>query len=105
MNFMTVTGILTVTVFALNILFALVLIFISRKSASSTWAWIFVLFFLPIFGFILYLLLGRNLQKKHFVRWHAVQQEESLDAFRDQKNALEEGTYEFPNAITKNMKH
>ncbi|OUZ39448.1 cardiolipin synthase [Solibacillus kalamii] len=101
MNFMTVTGILTVTLFALNIVFALVLIFISRKSASSTWAWLFVLFFLPIFGFILYLLIGRNLQKKHFVRWHAVQQEETLEIFQEQKNALEDGTYEFPNAITK----
>ncbi|MEK3765847.1 cardiolipin synthase [Solibacillus sp. FSL K6-4121] len=98
---MTLLGFLMVTVYLLNILFALMLIFISRKSASSTWAWLFVLFFLPVIGFIFYLLLGRNLQKKHFVRWHAVQQEESIEAFQDQHSALAEGTYEFPNEITK----
>lgn len=98
---MTLTSLLTVSVYVVNLLFALVVIFISRKSPSSTWAWLFVLFFLPIIGFALYLLLGRNLQKKHFVRWHAIQQEETIEIFHEQKTALEEGTYEFPNAITK----
>ncbi|MGN7477396.1 cardiolipin synthase [Solibacillus silvestris] len=96
---MALTSILTIAVYVLNLLFALVLIFISRKSASSTWAWLFVLFFLPIIGFILYLLLGRNLQKKHFVRWHAVQQEETIEIFQEQKSAMEDGSYEFPNDI------
>lgn len=53
----------------LNILFALVIIFLERKKPSSTWAWLLVLFFIPFFGFVLYLLLGRQLRKKHLFRW------------------------------------
>lgn len=53
----------------LNILFALTVIFLERKKPSSTWAWLLVLFFLPFVGFFLYLLLGRQLRKKHLFRW------------------------------------
>ncbi|WP_079523309.1 cardiolipin synthase [Solibacillus isronensis] len=53
----------------INILFALTVIFLERKKPSSTWAWLLVLFFLPFVGFFLYLLLGRQLRKKHLFRW------------------------------------
>ncbi|MEK4230974.1 cardiolipin synthase [Solibacillus sp. FSL H8-0538] len=53
----------------LNISFALTLIFLERKDPSSSWAWILVLFFLPLVGFVFYLLLGRKLRKKHLFRW------------------------------------
>lgn len=56
-------------VMLLNILLALAIIFLERKKPSSTWAWLLVLFFLPFVGFILYLLLGRQLRKKHLFRW------------------------------------
>lgn len=99
---MSVTSILTITVYGLNVLFALVVIFISRKSPSSTWAWLFVLFFLPIIGFMLYLLLGRNLQKKHFVRWQAIHQQNSImDSYEEQREQILDGTYPFPNTHTK----
>lgn len=96
----SISSVVTISVYALNLLFALIVIFISRKTASSTWAWLFVLFFLPIVGFVLYLLLGRNLQKKHFVRWHTMHQEETKEIFKEQQEAFKEGRYEFPNAIT-----
>ena len=51
----------------LNIFLAIVLIFLERRDASSTWAWLMVLFFIPILGFILYLMLGRQLRKKTFI--------------------------------------
>ena len=99
---MSVTSILTIAVYVLNVLFALVVIFISRKSPSSTWAWLFVFFFLPIIGFVLYLLLSRNLQKKHFVRWQAIHQQDSImDSYEEQREQIRDGTYPFPNAITK----
>lgn len=55
--------------FILNLVFAITVIFLERKDASSAWAWILVLFFLPFLGFVLYLLLGRQLRKKHLFRW------------------------------------
>ena len=62
-NFLA-TGIILV-----NIIFAVTVIFLERKNASSAWAWLLILFFLPLIGFILYLLLGRQLRKKHLFRW------------------------------------
>ena len=46
------------TVLSLNIFLALTLIFLERRDASATWAWILVLFFIPILGFGIYLLFG-----------------------------------------------
>ena len=52
--------------FIINLILAFIIIFLEkdRRSASSTWAWLFVLFLLPIVGFILYLFLGRTVSKK-----------------------------------------
>ncbi len=98
---MTFTGIFTISLYALNFLFALFVVFISRKSPSSAWAWLFVLFFIPIVGFVFYLLFGRNLRKKNFVRWMTINQNESLPVFKEQQKKIDENTYEFPNAVTK----
>ncbi len=45
------------------------MIFKERRDASASWAWLLVLFFIPILGFILYLLFGHNLRRKHLFQW------------------------------------
>lgn len=50
--------------FIINIFLAFIIIFLERRGASSTWAWLLVLFFLPIIGFFLYLLFGRQIQRQ-----------------------------------------
>lgn len=79
----------------LNIFLAVALIFLERRDATSTWAWLMVLFFLPLVGFFVYLLLGRRLGQKHFFRW--VDQEKiGIDQLIDyQIEAIEENTLEF----------
>ena len=54
--------------FILNLIFAFVIIFMERRSAGSIWAWLLVLVFLPIIGFILYLLLGRQIQRNRIFK-------------------------------------
>ncbi|PLR80882.1 cardiolipin synthase [Bacillus canaveralius] len=63
------TSILLVLVLILNFLFAIFVIFRERRDASSTWAWLLVLFFIPVLGFILYLLFGQNLSRYHLFQW------------------------------------
>lgn len=46
-----------------NILLSLVIIFRERKETAQTWAWLLVLLFIPIVGFILYIFLGRGISK------------------------------------------
>ncbi|OLO36303.1 cardiolipin synthase [Alkalihalophilus pseudofirmus] len=61
---MEIYSILVAVMFIINILFASIIIFIERKDASATWAWILILFFIPFLGFIIYLFLGQNLTRK-----------------------------------------
>lgn len=42
----SISSVMTISIYVLNLLFALIVIFVSRKTASSTWAWLFVLLFL-----------------------------------------------------------
>ncbi|MES9739961.1 PLDc N-terminal domain-containing protein, partial [Peribacillus frigoritolerans] len=62
MEFTHVTSVLLGLVIILNILFATIVIFFERREASTTWAWLLVLYFLPVVGFILYLLFGTSLR-------------------------------------------
>ncbi|MGB2992773.1 MAG: cardiolipin synthase [Paenisporosarcina sp.] len=82
-------------IITLNIFLAIVLIFLERRDASSTWAWLMVLFFIPVMGFLLYLMLGRQLRKKHLFRWEG-RSRIGIDNLIDyQIDAIEDGTFEF----------
>ena len=64
----TVITIVTVILFIINFLLAGGLVFLERRSAQSVWAWILVLFFLPIVGFILYMLFGRTIYRQNLFK-------------------------------------
>lgn len=51
-------------IFIVNILFSVVIIFRERKQTAQTWAWLLVLFFIPVLGFILYIFFGRGISKE-----------------------------------------
>src|SRR5699024_581488 len=61
---MQLVSIMLGSLLIVNIALAFTIIFMERKNASSTWAWLMVLFFIPILGFVLYLLFGRRLSGK-----------------------------------------
>lgn len=89
----------------INILFALTVIFLERRKPSSTWAWLLVLFFLPFAGFILYLLLGRQLRKKHLFRWEG-QKNIGIDKLISyQIEAIEKDQLEFRSDHIKEYNH
>ena len=66
---MEIGSILVGFVFLLNTFFAIVMIFRERRDASSSWAWLLVLFFIPLLGFLLYLLFGQNLSRYRMFQW------------------------------------
>ncbi|EDL64193.1 cardiolipin synthase [Bacillus sp. SG-1] len=53
----------------LNIAFASVVVFLERRDAGATWAWLMVLLFIPVLGFVLYLIFGQNLTRKRLFQW------------------------------------
>lgn len=97
---MTITSIATIAIYIINFLLAFVMIFISRKSAPATWAWLLVLFFIPIVGFILFMILGRDLQLKSFIGWRVLKQVETFEPYTKQREALRDGSFEFPNDVS-----
>ena len=82
-------------VLILNIFLAIALIFLERRDPTSTWAWLLVLFFIPFFGFFIYLLLGRQLRKKHLFRWEGRKKVGIEQLIDYQIEAIEDGTLEF----------
>lgn len=57
------------TILLLNIILAFLVIFFERKDPVATWAWLMVLTFIPILGFILYMLFGQNLRNRKLFQW------------------------------------
>ncbi len=48
----------------LNIVLAGFVVFFERRNPASTWAWLLVLFFMPLFGFLIYMVVGRNSKRE-----------------------------------------
>jgi len=91
----TVVSFIVTGILILNIFLAIALIFLERRDATSTWAWLLVLFFIPIFGFLIYLMFGRRLRKKHLFRWEG-RNKIGIDQLIDyQMSAIENSTFEF----------
>lgn len=82
-------------IFILNIFLAIALIFLERRDPTATWAWLLVLFFIPLFGFIIYLFLGRQLRKKHLFRWEGRNRIGIEQLIDYQIEAIEEDAFEF----------
>lgn len=69
LTIMNIVSVLLGVIIVLNILFAVVMIFRERRDAPSSWAWLLVLFFIPVLGFLLYLLFGQNLSRYRMFQW------------------------------------
>lgn len=64
----TVTQFLFTHLVILNMLFAIIIIFFQRRDPKSVWAWLLLLFFIPVLGFVFYLLLGQDMHKRKMFR-------------------------------------
>ncbi len=51
-------------ILVLNVVFAGLVVFFERRKPASSWAWLLVLFFIPVLGFIIYLVFGRDGKKE-----------------------------------------
>ncbi|UOE95300.1 cardiolipin synthase [Alkalihalobacillus sp. LMS39] len=87
----------------INILFAIVLVFIERRDIGSTWAWLMVIYFLPVFGFFIYIFLGRRLKRKNFYNMSQEEQDYLKSTVANQREQLANG--EFPHAIIQKYKN
>ena len=47
----------------INLIFALIIVFFQRRNPKTVWAWLLLLYFIPILGFVLYLIIGQDFYK------------------------------------------
>ncbi|PLR79408.1 cardiolipin synthase [Bacillus sp. V3-13] len=101
---MHITSILLGLVIILNIFFAIIVIFRERRDASSSWAWLLVLYFMPLAGFVLYLLLGQNLSHYQLFQWDDRKKIRSAKMAATQLAQLGSRQFQFRNQATRSSR-
>ena len=71
----------------INILLSVLIIFFQRKNPTTVWAWLLVLYCLPVLGFGLYLLLGQNFRKERMFKMKEIEGEVKY-AIRRQEESI-----------------
>ncbi|HEX6594026.1 MAG TPA: cardiolipin synthase [Bacillota bacterium] len=78
-----------------NIALGFSIIFLERKNASSAWAWLMVLLFIPVLGFLLYLIFGKPLNNRRIFTWDTKSRLGVKKAVQSQLRAIEKGQLRF----------
>ncbi|MGG5461997.1 cardiolipin synthase [Clostridium sp. B9] len=91
--------------FGINILLILSIIFFERKNPSTTWAWILILTFIPVLGFIFYILFGQNITRERTFKRKIVSdktKQKYLNSFKEEFN-LEGASIKYKDLIMMNF--
>ncbi len=81
-----------VGLYAINFIFIFAVIFFERKSSSAALAWIMVLAFLPVVGFVFYLFLNQNLSRMQINRLYDNEYDAFEKILKEQIDDLDGGT-------------
>ena len=73
--------------FYINIILGIIIIFFQRRDPTSVWAWLLLLYFIPIVGFFLYLVIGHDYHKSKMFRIKEVE-DELNGAIKKQENRI-----------------
>lgn len=61
--------------YVINIVFSLLIIFFQRRNPTTVWAWLLLLYFIPVLGFALYLILGQNFRRERMFKMKEIEGE------------------------------
>ncbi|CAM4326216.1 cardiolipin synthase [Lacicoccus alkaliphilus] len=101
MNAYLLLDIILIALFLINLLFAISLIFLERRrSPQSVWAWLLILLFIPIVGFILYMLFGRTIYRQNLFQMDEEEQARLESIVNEQLEELQDRGHELPNEVT-----
>lgn len=97
---MGIVSILLELLFFLNIILAAFIIFLERRNPSTTWAWLMILVFIPVLGFILYLIFGQNLTRRRMFRWFDQEKIGIKKTVNQQIKTIKDGSFPFASEET-----
>ena len=95
--------ILTWLILLLNLTFAITIIFFERRDIGTTWAWLLVLFFLPLIGFFVYIFFGRLIKSQNFYEVEEEKREAYHHHVAEQLDQLDQSTAPFNHPLL--LKH
>ncbi len=81
-------------IYFINVLLAIYVVFQERKNPSATWAWIMVMLFVPVLGFVLYLFIGQDMRKRKLFTAKE-EQDQFYQLLNGQKERLNQHKSEF----------
>lgn len=61
--------------FIINIIFSLLIIFFQRRNPTTVWAWLLLLYSIPVIGFVLYLVFAQNFRKDRMFKMKEIEGE------------------------------
>lgn len=91
--------ILEIALSFINVILALIIIFIERKNPAKTLAWILVLFFLPIVGAVVYLVFAQNISRRKIYNLDDKDKKIIRDSLEDQIEEMNSGNLKFSNEV------
>lgn len=84
----------------INFILAVIIVFFQRKDPKSVWTWLLFLYFIPIAGFIFYLLIGTDMHKQKMFRTKEI--EDRLNhSIRKQEISIRNKEMDHQNAVLK----
>lgn len=102
MDVWSVLGLLAIGILVINVILAGFVVFFERRNPASSWAWLLVLLFIPVLGFLVYMIFGRNSGREKMFQQKAeydhqiyfdylFQDERSVERIKRQKTVIENG--------------
>ena len=52
----------------INLILSVIIVFFQRRDPKAVWTWLLALYFIPVFGFLFYLILGQDMRKGKMFR-------------------------------------
>ena len=94
-----------ITLYVINALLIITVIFNERKTSSAIFAWIMVMAFIPVLGFVLYLVLNQNISRRKINRMTETEERVTSNALRKQIANMDEKTYDFGSESAQKWQH
>lgn len=70
----------------INIILSLAIVFFQRRNPQNVWTWLLLLYFIPILGFFLYLIIGQDFHKSRMFKAKEIEGKLKYAAGRQEEN-------------------
>lgn len=88
-------------IFYINLLLSILIIFFQRRDPKTVWTWLLVLYFIPILGFFLYLLIGQDIHKIKMFKTKEIE-DELNSAIRKQEETIFRNEFQVSDPLLEN---